>query len=281
MLDRRQFLLATAAAGLAGRPVLADEKLLVEASYWSPALGRAIPYLVYPAGAPGKGAPVVYLLHGHGGGQWDWVRAGRAREAADRAIAVGTLPPLNLVMPGVGNSWYVDGPEPHGAMATALLDGLMPTEEEQLGADSDWRAMVGLSMGGFGALHLGMREPERWRFIGALSPAIFTPKNGFSDLQLYLFSGAFGEPFERDRYAAAEPFGQIAGLAAAEHRPALYLSCGAEDYFGLAEGTRAFGEALADAGIPATVRIKPGRHDWAFWRDELPEALTALAATTA
>ena len=62
---------------------------------------------------------------------------------------------------------------------------------------------------------------------------------------------------------------------------ALYLSCGAEDYFGLAEGTKAFGEALADAGIPATVRIKPGRHDWAFWRDELPEVLTALAATTA
>jgi S-formylglutathione hydrolase FrmB len=275
MLDRRQFILA-AAIGVAVRPALAASAGVVEAAYWSPSLGRSLPYLTSAVGAPGPGAPVVYLLHGHGGGEWDWLRAGGARETAIRLVEAGVLPPLHLVTPGVGNSWYVDGPEPHGPVATVLLDELMPTAEQALAVDPERRAIIGLSMGGFGALHLGLRQPEQWRFIGALSPAIFTPESSFSDLQLHLFSGAFGEPFEADRYAAAEPFARVPDLAQTASPPAFYLSCGVDDYFGLDAGTRAFGAALADAGVPATVQIRPGRHDWAFWRAALPEALMAF-----
>jgi S-formylglutathione hydrolase FrmB len=277
MLDRRQFLLALATAtAVAARPALAAAAEVVEAAHWSPRLGRTLPYLASAVGAPGPGAPVVYLLHGHGGSEWDWLSAGRARETALGLVEAGVLPPLHLVTPGVGNSWYVDGPEPHGPVATVLLDEVMPTVERALAVDPEQRAIVGLSMGGFGALHLGLRDPGQWRFIGALSPAIFTPGNGFSDLQLHLFSGAFGQPFDADRFAAADPFALLPGLARASPPPAFYLSCGADDYFGLDDGTRAFGAALAAAGVPATVRIEPGRHDWTFWRAELPEALTAL-----
>jgi len=275
MLQRRQFLLALA-SGIAARPVLADGTRVVEAAYWSQALGRALPYLTCAVGVLGPGAPVVYLLHGHGGGHWDWLRAGGALETAEALVEVLRLPPLHLVMPGVGNSWYVDGPAPHGPVATVLQDELMPVVERELGADPAWRAMIGLSMGGFGALHLALVHPADWRFVGALSPAIFTPGNHFSELQLGLFSGAFGTPFEPDRYAAADPCARVAGLARAPSPPAFSLACGADDFFGLDEGTRAFGAALAAAGVPATVHIKPGRHDWAFWRAELPEALAAF-----
>lgn len=262
--------------GVAVRPTLAATAGVVEAAHWSPRLGRSLPYLTCAVGSPGPGAPVVYLLHGHGGGEWDWLRAGGARETALGLVEAGILPPLHLVTPGVGNSWYVDGPEPHGPVATVLLDEFMPTVERALAADPERRAIIGLSMGGFGALHLGLRRPGHWRFIGALSPAIFAPESGFSDLQLHLFAGAFGEPFEANRYAVADPFGRVRDLTQMATTPAFYVSCGADDYFGLAEGTRAFGAVLAAAGVPATVRILPGRHDWAFWRTELPEALTAL-----
>jgi len=277
MLDRRQFLQA-AVLGLAARPLSADQPEVVEAAYWSPALGRSLPYLTASVGAPGPGAPVVYLLHGHGGGQWDWLRAGGARATALALVEAQVLPPLHLVMPGVGNSWYVDGPEPYGPVATVLQDTFMPTVERALAADPARRAMIGLSMGGFGALHLGLQRPLDWRFVGALSPAIFPPGSRFSELQLLLFSGAFGEPFERARYAAADPFARVSDLARVASPPAFYLSCGDDDAFGLDAGTRAFGEALAAAGVPATVQIEPGRHDWAFWRAELPEALAAFGA---
>ncbi len=279
MLDRRQFLLATAAAAAFARPLRADRNRIAAAAYWSPVLGRGLPYLTYSAVGAGRASPILYLLHGHGGGEWDWVRTGGAIETVDALIEAGELPSLHLVLPGVGNSWYVDGPEPHGPVATALLDGLMPVVEQGLAAEAPWRAMVGLSMGGFGALHLGLRQPERWQFIGALSPAIFTPGSEFSGFQLTLFSGAFGDPFDRARYERADPFGRVAALPDAVGRPELYLSCGIDDLFGLAQGTRAFGDALAEASVAATVLIKPGRHDWPFWRAELPEALAVLGST--
>jgi enterochelin esterase family protein len=197
----------------------------------------------------------------------------------DELVEARLLPPLHIVLPGVGNSWYVDGPKPHGPMATALLNGLMPAVEQALAPEAAWRAVIGLSMGGFGALHLGLRQPERWHFVGALSPAIFIPGSDFPGFQLQLFSGAFGDPFDRARFEDADPFTHVPALAKAVERPELYLSCGIDDFFGLATGTRAFGGALAEAAVPATVLIKPGRHDWPFWRAELPAALAALGST--
>jgi enterochelin esterase family protein len=281
MLDRRQFLLLSASAAavaITGRAHASRDRITASA-HWSPVLGRAVPYLTYSATRAGDSAPVLYLLHGHGGGEWDWVRAGGAIETVDEMVEARMLPPLHLILPGVGNSWYVDGPAPHGPVATTLLDGLMPGVEQALAPKAAWRAVIGLSMGGFGALHLGLQEPEDWRFIGALSPAIFPPGSDFPGFQLQLFSGAFGTPFDRARFAAADPFNYVPALARATAQPELYLSCGIDDFFGLAAGTRAFGEALADAAVPATVLIKPGRHDWAYWRAELPEALAALGST--
>jgi len=280
MLDRRRLLHVAAALPLSAlplpSPLLAAGKV-DERSHASRRLGRELPYLTYGAGMPGPGAPVVYLLHGHGGSEWAWVRAGDAIATADRLVAAGVLPPLHLVMPGVGNSWYVDSLA-HGPVATAMLEEWMPAVEAALQGDPGRRALIGLSMGGYGALHLGLAEPARWRFLGALSPAIFTPEGGgFSELQLRLFDGAFGEPFDRVRYAAADPFGHIPALAAAARRPEVYLACGEDDFFGLDEGTLAFHRALALAEVPAAVAIKPGAHDWAFWRAELPLALAAFA----
>ncbi len=278
MLDRRRFIfLGTACIGLSA---LAGTEAVEEASFLSPVLGRPLPYLVHPVGNPGRGAPLVYLLHGHGGSEWDWLRAGGAIEATEALLASGQLPPLYLVLPGTGNSWYVDAPPLHGAaIATALLDGLMPTVEAELDCDTRSIGIIGLSMGGFGALHLGLKRPERFRFIGALSPSLCPPGSAITDRQIEVFGGAFGQPFDQARYAAADPFGMVAGLATADIRPAIHLACGAEDDLGLAIGTRAFAQRLDEAGIPAAVRIVPGRHDWPFWHAELPHALAAFGKT--
>lgn len=276
----RRFFLAGAASLAVGTGAIAAKAEIEPRAFAGAGLGRPLPYIAHATPGAGPGSPIVYLLHGHGGDEWSWVRAGAALETAEALVAQGELPPLHLVLPGVGNSWYVDS-ERHGPVATTLLDGLMPALEAELAVDPDRRGLIGLSMGGFGTLHLGLREPERFRYLGALSPAVFEPDAAFPDIQLGLFAGAFGEPFDPSLFAAADPFNRIPLAAAASRPPEFYLATGADDYFGLEIGTFAFYRALEEAGVPAQVRILDGQHDWAFWRAQLPTALRRFAAAIA
>lgn len=55
--------------------------------------------------------PVLYLLHGHNGGLYDWVNLGHIQQTADAMIARGDMPPALIVMPDAGSSWFVDRKE--------------------------------------------------------------------------------------------------------------------------------------------------------------------------
>src|SRR3954466_8592385 len=143
----------------------------------SGALGRTIPYTLYrPSARPELRLPVLYLFHGAGGTERDWVEMGRAKETLDRLIESGRIKPLLVVMPMAGNSWYVDNPDPGGAgpMAQALtrdlvahVEGAYPT----LGC-REARAVGGLSMGGYGALLYAMDNPGRYVAAFSLSGSV-------------------------------------------------------------------------------------------------------------
>ena len=83
-------------------------------TFASPALGRDGQYTVYlPEGYAAATAPypVVYLLHGAGGDEWDWLRHGNLVATLDGLITRGALRPSVVVMPTVGPvSWWVNGP---------------------------------------------------------------------------------------------------------------------------------------------------------------------------
>jgi enterochelin esterase family protein len=88
----------------------------------SPTLGHAIPYAVYtpfPSPADGERWPVVYLYHGTSGKDGDWFTWGNLGPILDGAIADGRIPPMIVVAPGAGDSWYVDDPDP-GSYASSI-----------------------------------------------------------------------------------------------------------------------------------------------------------------
>ena len=70
----------------------------------SPALGKDLIYNIYlpDVGSSESRLPVVYLLHGLGGGRHEWRRDGRVADTLDRLIAAGELAPLIAVMPEAG-----------------------------------------------------------------------------------------------------------------------------------------------------------------------------------
>ncbi len=139
-------------------------------------LGRPIPYAVYtpfPAPPEGERWPVVYLLHGMSGADGDWFTWGNLGQILDRALADGRIPPLMVVAPGAGDSWYVDNPDPEGfglidtAFATdlvAAIDASYPTAKCRTG-----RAIGGVSMAGGAVLDLAIQAPGFYRAVGSYS----------------------------------------------------------------------------------------------------------------
>jgi len=268
----------------------ADRDILGEVlirSFDSPILGRSMDYALYlPPGyhmQTESRFPAVYLLHGVNGNERSWIRFGKAAETASRLIARGEITPMVLIMPGVGRSWYVDNPDPDaaGPVETALVSDLIRHIDSWVRTlpTRAGRAVAGLSMGGYGALRLAFRYPDLFTATAALSPAIF-PQIGSPDAlgarQVHLFHGAFGHPFDPHRFNALNPFTLVPSLADLTTPPAIYLSVGKDDYFGLEDGTKRLYRALERHGLAAELRILDGDHSWRFWARELPAALRFL-----
>jgi enterochelin esterase family protein len=254
----------------------------------SPALGRDIPYSLYlPDGQGGsaKRFPVLFLLHGLGGGEADWVTVGGLGPTLDRLIAERAVPPMLVVAPGFGDSWYVDNPDPggFGAAEAAFLDDLVPH------VDRTWstqgrragRAVAGLSMGGWRAMRFAMLRPDLFAAAAGLSAAIVTADQASAEPWRGWFTGVFGVPFDPARFRAASPLALVPRLAAASFRPALFLTCGDDDELGLEEGSLLLHRALDRAGVPSELRVTDGGHGWAVWARELDPVLRFVGAAFA
>lgn len=112
------------------------------------------------------GPPVLYLLHGLSDDASAWTRfTSIERYAAAAGLAV--------VMPEVGRSMYADAPG--GAAYFSYVADELPQLVAGAFRVSTRRAdtfVAGLSMGGYGALKLALRRPERYAAAAALSAVV-------------------------------------------------------------------------------------------------------------
>ena len=209
--------------------------------------------------------PIVVLLHGVYGSHWAWALKGRAHLTAARLIAQGKLPPVALLMPSDGlwgdGSGYVvhaDHDVEHW-----IVDE-MPALARDIVAGCSTRSpllLAGLSMGGFGALRLAGKYPQRIAAAAALSAV--TDAAQFD---------ALIEETRVDWSAASADRSVLAALAAAGGpRPALRIDCGLDDPY--LEGNRALHHELQRAGIAHHYAEGPGGHDWGYWSATLEHTL--------
>lgn len=304
-------------AALALLPTTATAGSLDARSFDSEALGAPLAAMVYtPDGNPPVGGwPVVYLLHGHGGTERSWTDLGDIEATLDRLMgAEGSLDPALVVMPRAENSWYVDsraigGP---GDYETALTRDLRLQVEAQYPVRTDraGRSIAGLSMGGYGALRLGLSYPDLYSVSASLSGAIWQniPADAIAstpdDLkarqnEVYLrrtdaatltagiilpsvgdhYDGAFGTPFDARIFNRQNVFTLLAArIAEGAALPAFYIACGDDDGFGLWRGAVALYTQLKAEGQVAQLRITDGDHRWTVWADQIVGALTYIDA---
>ena len=127
-------------------------------------------------------------------------------------------------------------------------------------------------------MRFAILRPDLFVAAGSLSGAIITDEGAATPEWADWFSGAFGTPFDLERFRAASPFTLIPQLAAENPRPMLFLTCGDHDSLDLKEGNLLFHLALEHAGIASELRITDGAHSWEVWSRELDPVLRFVAA---
>jgi S-formylglutathione hydrolase FrmB len=219
---------------------------------------------VPPVTVPPQGWPVLYLLHGLSDDQSAWVRY----TAVERhARAAG----LALVMPAGGRSFYAD--EVHGHAYWTWISEELPERVAELFRVStrpEDTYVAGLSMGGYGALKLGLTHPGRYAAVASLSGAVdvrVLERPERAELLQRVFDGRI--PPEADLDALLD--------AAGREVPPLYLGCGTGDVL-LAANER-FAARARRAGVDVTTDFRAGEHEWGLWDGMVRDVIDWLPGT--
>ena len=243
--------------------------------YYSDALRRMTSFEMFIPNDPrrqGQGVPpamselkTLFLLHGYTGRSENWI-PGWMPERYGFAI----------VSPTAENSCYLNREATGGAYETMVGVELPDYVHRTFGLarSAEDTFIAGVSMGGFGALHLGLKFPERFGKIGAMSAALIVhgiagmkpgEDNGVANYDYY--RACFGD-LDRGEESEANPEVLVDGLlAAGKPLPAIWQCCGAEDF--LIEPNRAFHRFLAERGVPHVYEEGTGKHDMVYWQKEI------------
>ncbi|MBE6712146.1 MAG: esterase family protein [Ruminococcaceae bacterium] len=214
----------------------------------------------------------VWLLHGLNGNQNSWVEnTSIERYARERGLAV--------VMPCADRSWYTD--TAYGAKYFTFVSEELPVVcRSYFQGMSDKREdnlVIGLSMGGYGALKCALTHPERYGAVAALSGALDITRKGrpYSPEE---WRGIFG--FELKSALELENTRHDLFYLTRENRknalpfPKTYLWCGTED--ALIAVNRTYRDLLTELDIPHLYEESPGTHTWKYWDEKVVNALNYL-----
>ena len=140
----------------------------------APELKRRFRYMVYlPKSGlePGRKYPLLVLLHGLGEYPHGWITLGKVHTLIDRLVEAGRMPAGILLLASGGNGYWsnwADGRHPYGDLVVhKYLEDMR--RRYPIDGRAEMTAIVGCSMGGFGALSLGLQYPDRFGFVVGLS----------------------------------------------------------------------------------------------------------------
>jgi S-formylglutathione hydrolase FrmB len=253
-------------------PRLTPNVTIEDVTFRSASLEREISYrVILPKIVPALGRlPVVYLLHGGGGDFREW--------SNDSDVAGFAEKGLILVMPEGESSYYTNAVDrPHDRFEDFIVKDLIADIESRFPVDAQYRAIVGNSMGGFGAIKLALKYPEVYQFVGALSPAIDVPIRPFSIKRIGQYRshasifGAWGSSTRHDN----DPF-FLARKADPNKVPFMFVTCGEQE--GLLPSNRQFAKLLSQRNFRFEFHVGPGGHNWNQWNSRLPDVFASLVA---
>lgn len=221
--------------------------------------------------------PVLYFLHGLGDNEQTFVHSG-AWNLVDDMREKGELKDFLIATPDGGASFYINSKDGHERYEDFLLQEFFPFIEKRyrVAPGRAHRAIAGISMGGYGALHLAFRHPQLFVSVSAHSAALIEKLPVFlgpepNSPRSRVLGGVFGSPpdpafWERNSPIRIARTANLAGLK-------IYFDCGDQDDYGFDSGATAVDKLLAARHIAHEFHLYPGRHDPAYFGEHLPASL--------
>ena len=264
---------------LAAAPAAAEVRY---ATFASPSLGKDVPYAVQLppsyATAASRRYPVLYALHGLFESPGFWERRGLAG-MLEALWQKGDVPEMVVVAVDGDNSFFVDGPAGRWEQM-ASRDFVAHVESTyRVTPGRAGRAALGVSMGGYAALRMGLAHPDLFRAVATHSAMLLektpTAEEGAGRWQMAAFYKVFGEPIDAALWTANDPLA-LAVKADPKTAPALYFDCGTEDRYGLFAGNRELHKRLEARGVAHEFGLYPGDHGYEYVHTVLDKSLRFL-----
>jgi S-formylglutathione hydrolase FrmB len=210
--------------------------------------------------------PVLYFLHGVPSDPKTVVEYEGLADQVRSYVAHGGTPFVLAVPDGNGgrhdDTEWANAADGSDRVEDRLLDEVVPAVEGAHRRDAAHRAIGGFSMGGYGSMNLALRHPDVFGAVASIS--------GYFDVDDP--SHMFGD--RSDLIAANRPDLHLA----AARRVRVFLSAAEDETNPVVQGEPQRFKALLDgAGVPATLVVRPGGHDWDYVRSVLPDAFAFLA----
>ncbi len=222
-------------------------------SYNSVTVGTIRKALIYtpPGYSKDKKYPVLYLLHGIGGDEKEWLNGGHPEVILDNLYAEKKIEPMIVVLPNgramkndraTGNIFDKEKVEAFATFEKDLLNDLIPYIKKNYPVinDAEHRAIAGLSMGGGQSLNFGLGNLDRFAWVGGFSSAPNTKK-----------------PEE----LVPDP------VKAKQQLKLLWISCGDKD--GLISFSQRTHDYLNKNNVPHIFYVDHGYHDFKVWKNSL------------
>jgi enterochelin esterase-like enzyme len=261
--------------------------VLESLSFKSKILGEDVFYSVYlppDYDISKRSYPVVYLLHGGGGNETDWVQMCEANVTADRLIATGKIPAMILVMPAAGRTRYINDFAGESRYEDMFIEELMPHIDQNYRTrrgkgeftDKKFRAISGFSMGGYGSLILSLHHADKFIACAAYSAS------GLWDDERILsmsdedynrrYAKLYGTPRLNEHYRNNSPLDLIKTMPEDKLKSVFwYIDCGDSDRLSI--GNANLHRILLEREIPHEFRIRDGFHYWEYWKKHLDKGL--------
>ena len=250
--------LITDLGGLGG--IFGDSGHNIEGSFYSRYRRRVVGYTVgYPQGhGPGSTLPVVIAMHGFRGNHRSAVSGYSPSGAASLA---NDIHPLAVVTVDGGQGYW--HPHPGDDPMSMVTRELIPLLNARgLGIGTRQTAVMGTSMGGYGALIFAEHYPATFAAAAAISPAIFET---FSWAH-YVNPGAYYDASDFASYDAITHASQLSGQP-------VRVASGDEDPFH--PWVEDFKRALP---APGAVDFSPGGHNGAFFASQTGPSIRFIAS---